>query len=110
MLNKPVEEIVYDEKGHVVGVKSEGQVAKCKFVVGDPSYFPTRVKKVRKKNAIVFIPIFFTCFFCFQVGRVARVICILNGPIPNTNNSESCQIIIPRKQVRGFDYSLCVFF
>lgn len=30
MLNKPVEEIIYDESGHVKGVKSEGEVAKCK--------------------------------------------------------------------------------
>ncbi len=26
MLNKPVDEIIYDESGHVVGVKSEGSV------------------------------------------------------------------------------------
>jgi hypothetical protein len=28
-----------------------------------------------------------------------RAICILSHPIPNTNNSESCQIIMPAKQV-----------
>jgi len=78
MLNKPVEEIVYDEKGVVVGVKSEGEVAKCKFVIGDPSYFPNKVKKC---------------------GQVVRCICILSHSIPDTNNSESCQIIIPQKQV-----------
>jgi Rab GDP dissociation inhibitor len=80
MLNKPVEEIVYDVEGHVVGVKSEGEVAKCKIVVGDPSYFPDKVKKV---------------------GQVARILCILNAPVPNTNNSESCQIIIPQAQIPG---------
>jgi Rab GDP dissociation inhibitor len=80
MLNKPIEEVVYDASGHVIGVKSEGEVAKCKIVVGDPSYFPDRVKKV---------------------GRVARIICILGAPIPNTNNSESCQIIIPSNQIPG---------
>jgi len=83
MLNKPVEEIVYDANGAVTGVKSEGEVAKCKFVVGDPSYFPDKVKKV---------------------GQVVSCICILNHPIPNTNNAESCQIIIPQKEAkRNYD-------
>lgn len=78
MLNKPIEEIIY-ENGVVVGVKSEGEVAKCKFVVGDPSYFPDKVKKV---------------------GQVASAICILSHPIPNTNDAESCQIIIPQKEAK----------
>jgi Rab GDP dissociation inhibitor len=78
MLNKPVEEIVY-ENGVCVGVKSEGEVAKCKFVIGDPSYFPNKIRKT---------------------GQVVRCICILSHPIPDTNNSESCQIIIPQKQVQ----------
>lgn len=77
MLNKPVEEIVY-ENGVVAGVKSEGEVAKCKCVIGDPSYFPDKVKKT---------------------GSVIRAICIMDHPIPNTNNNESCQIIIPQNQV-----------
>jgi len=76
MLSKPFEGIV-KEGGKVVGVKSEGEVARCKFVIGDPSYFPEKVK---------------------QVGQVVRTICIMNHPIPNTNNSESCQVIIPQKQ------------
>jgi len=77
MLNKPVDELVYDN-GVVVGVKSEGEVAKCKCVIGDPSYFPNKVKKT---------------------GSVIRAICILNKWIDNTNENESCQIIIPRGQV-----------
>jgi len=91
MLNKPVDEIVYDDKGAVVGVKSEGELAKCKFVVGDPSYFPNKVKKV---------------------GRVASCICVLSHPIPNTNNAESAQIIIPQKEEkRKYDiYISCVSF
>jgi len=79
MLNKPVEEIQYDSNGVVSGVKSEGEVAKCKFVVGDPSYFPDKVKKV---------------------GQVASLICVMSNPIPNTNNAESCQIIIPQKEAK----------
>jgi len=79
MLSKPIEQIIYDEKGVVVGVKSEGEVAKTKIVVGDPSYFPDKVRKT---------------------GQVVRAICILSHPIPDTNNAESCQIIIPQKQVK----------
>jgi len=79
MLNKPIEQIVYDAEGVVVGVKSEGEVVKCKFVVGDPSYFPDKVKKV---------------------AQVASLICVLSHPIPNTNDAESCQIIVPQKEAK----------
>jgi len=78
MLNKPIEEIIY-ENGVAVGVKSEGEIAKCKFIIGDPTYFPTRVSKT---------------------GQVVRTICILSGPVPGTNNAESCQIIVPQKEIK----------
>jgi Rab GDP dissociation inhibitor len=88
MLNKPFEGAVYNEQGEIIGVKSEGEVAKCKFVVSDPSYFPEKVKKT---------------------GRVVRAICILGAPVPNTNNSASCQIIIPQKEAkRGSDIYISV--
>ena len=51
MLDKPVEEIVY-ENGKVVGVKSQGEVAKCDNVIGDPSYFMDKVKKVGQVNGL----------------------------------------------------------
>jgi Rab GDP dissociation inhibitor len=87
MLNKPVEEIIYNN-GVAVGVKSEGEVAKAKFVIGDPSYFPDKVKKV---------------------GQVVSAICILSAPVPNTNNAESAQIIIPQKEAnRKFDIYVSV--
>uniref|UniRef100_A0A8C4T9P6 Rab GDP dissociation inhibitor n=1 Tax=Erpetoichthys calabaricus TaxID=27687 RepID=A0A8C4T9P6_ERPCA len=87
MLNKPVEEIVM-EKGHVIGVKSEGEVARCKQLICDPSYVQDRVRKV---------------------GQVIRVICILSHPIKNTNDANSCQIIIPQNQVnRRSDIYVCM--
>lgn len=89
MLNTPVDEIVY-ENGHAVGVRSGEQTARCKQVFCDPSYVDGgRVKKV---------------------GRVVRAICLLNHPIPNTNDAASCQIIIPQKQVGRFHdiYISCV--
>lgn len=77
MLDKPVDELVY-ENGRVVGVKSGGEVAKCKQVYCDPSYVPDKVKKV---------------------GQVVRAICLLNHTIPNTHDAQSVQIIIPQHQV-----------
>jgi Rab GDP dissociation inhibitor len=37
-----------------------------------------------------------------KVGRVVRAICLLNHPVPNTNDVASVQIIIPQKQVGRF--------
>jgi len=82
MLDKPVDEIVF-ENGKVVGVRSGNEIAKCNQVYCDPSYAPNKVKKA---------------------GQVIRAICLLNHTIPNTNDSQSCQIIIPQKQVnRHYD-------
>uniref|UniRef100_M3ZSJ3 Rab GDP dissociation inhibitor n=1 Tax=Xiphophorus maculatus TaxID=8083 RepID=M3ZSJ3_XIPMA len=87
MLNKPIEEIVM-ENGKVVGVKSEGEIARCKQLICDPSYVMDRVKKV---------------------GQVIRVICILSHPIANTGDINSCQIIIPQNQVnRKHDIYVCM--
>jgi len=79
MLNKPYEGVVFNDQGQVCGVKSEGETAKCKFVVADPSYFPDKVKKT---------------------GQVVRAICVLGAPLPNTNNAPSSQIIIPQKEAK----------
>uniref|UniRef100_A0A3P9QAD2 Rab GDP dissociation inhibitor n=1 Tax=Poecilia reticulata TaxID=8081 RepID=A0A3P9QAD2_POERE len=87
MLNKPVDDIVM-EGGKVIGVKSEGEVARCKQLICDPSYIPDRVRKA---------------------GQVIRVICILSHPIKNTNDANSCQIIIPQNQVnRNSDIYVCM--
>jgi len=77
MLDKPIDEIVM-EGGKVVGVKSGGETAKCKQVFCDPTYVSDKVK---------------------SVGKVARCICLMDHPIPNTKDALSTQIIIPQKQV-----------
>jgi Rab GDP dissociation inhibitor len=85
MLHKPIESVV--AKDGMVHVTSEGEVVKAKQVIGDPSYFPDRVDKK---------------------GVIIRAICILSHPIPNSNNSASCQLIIPQKQVnRQHDIYVC---
>eukprot|EP01104_Vermistella_antarctica_P004231 TRINITY_DN14724_c1_g1_i1.p1 TRINITY_DN14724_c1_g1~~TRINITY_DN14724_c1_g1_i1.p1 ORF type:complete len:458 (-),score=150.88 TRINITY_DN14724_c1_g1_i1:102-1475(-) len=93
MLHKPIDGIVYNESGQVCGVRSEGEVAKCKFVIGDPSYFDHKVKRT---------------------GQVIRAFCILSHPIPKTDNTEACQLVIPQRQCkpkRKFDiYISCVSY
>uniref|UniRef100_A0A4W4HPY7 Rab GDP dissociation inhibitor n=1 Tax=Electrophorus electricus TaxID=8005 RepID=A0A4W4HPY7_ELEEL len=87
MLNKSVEEIII-ENGKVVGVKSEGEIARCKQLICDPSYVMDRAK---------------------VVGKVIRAICILSHPIKSTSDANSCQIIIPQNQVnRKHDIYVCM--
>jgi Rab GDP dissociation inhibitor len=78
MLNKPECKVEFDMEGKVCGVTSEGETAKCKKVVCDPSYLPNKVRKI---------------------GRVIRAIAIMGHPIPNANESHSVQIILPQKQL-----------
>lgn len=78
MLDKDDAEVVFDENGRATGVASHGETAKASFVVGDPSYFRSKVR---------------------QVNKVARAYCIMSHPIPNTNEAHSAQIIIPQKQL-----------
>jgi Rab GDP dissociation inhibitor len=87
MLNQDIDEILYED-GKAVGIKTGNQMAKAAMVIGDPSYFPS--DKIR------------------ATGEVVRCICLLNHPIPNTNNAESVQIIIPGPQVgRKNDVFVC---
>ena len=71
MLDKPCDEIVTDDAGKVVGVRSGGELAKTSLVVCDPSYAEDH---------------------CKVVGKVVRAICIMNHPIPDTAGSNSCQV------------------
>lgn len=80
MLNKPVDNAVFGEDGKVIGVKSGEEVAKAPIVIGDPTYFPDKVRKTGQ--------------------RVIRAMCILNHPIPNTDNLDSLQLIIPQNQLK----------
>ncbi|CAO3630877.1 unnamed protein product [Cunninghamella echinulata] len=88
MLDRAVDEIVY-ENGVAVGVKSQGELAKAKQIICDPSYVKDKVK---------------------ATGKVVRAICILKHPIPNTGDADSCQIVIPQNQLgRKHDvYVACV--
>mmetsp|Transcript_37538 Transcript_37538/g.57580 ORF Transcript_37538/g.57580 Transcript_37538/m.57580 type:complete len:463 (-) Transcript_37538:879-2267(-) len=88
MLNRNVDEILYNDKGEAYGIKSGNEMAKAPMVIGDPSYFPR--DKIR------------------PTGQVVRCICLLNHPLNGTNNAESVQVIIPGPQVgRVNDIFVC---
>lgn len=75
MLQTPISKVNFNDQGVFESIESNGQVAKAKFIVGDPSYFSDRVK---------------------PAGKVIRAICITDHPIVKDTNS--CQIIIPQKE------------
>ena len=78
MLHKEDAAVVYDDAGKAIGVSSEGETARARLVVGDPSYFPGKTR---------------------PIARVVRAICLLSHPIPDTDNAHSAQIILPQKQI-----------
>ncbi|RZC56320.1 hypothetical protein C5167_015173 [Papaver somniferum] len=105
MLNKPECKVEFDEEGKACGVTSEGETARCKKVVCDPSYLSNKVKDI----PTYFIPFSFVLSEVRKVGKVARAICIMSHPIPNTNDSHSVQVILPQKQLgrRSDMYLFC---
>jgi Rab GDP dissociation inhibitor len=87
MLNQDIDEILFED-GKACGVKTGNQMARAGMVIGDPSYF--KQEKIR------------------PTGQVVRCICLLNHPLPGTNNAESAQIVIPGPQVgRVNDVFVC---
>lgn len=91
MLDKPIDEIVVDESGRFTGVRSGEEVARAGMVIGDPSYF----RSVGGKSLVR------------ETAKVVRAICLLKHPIPNTDASDSVQLIIPQNQV-GRQHGACV--
>ena len=88
MLNTNIDEVLYDGS-KVSGIKAtmkergdEGDgmkfTTKTKKILADPSYFPGKVQ---------------------VVGHLLKAICILTHPVASTENSDSCQLIIPQSQV-----------
>ncbi|ETW86943.1 hypothetical protein HETIRDRAFT_377642 [Heterobasidion irregulare TC 32-1] len=86
MLDKHIDEIVTDADGKFVGVRSGTETVKAKQVIGDPSYFGAGSLDGGKVRVV-------------EERKVIRAICLLNHPIPGTDDSDSVQIIIPQNQV-----------
>ncbi|AAS53554.1 AFR183Cp [Eremothecium gossypii ATCC 10895] len=79
MLNTPVDKVLYTEDGKFKGIVTKEGTARAPLVIADPTYFPDKCQSTGQK--------------------VIRAICILDHPVPNTANADSCQIIIPQSQV-----------
>jgi len=89
MLNKGVDDVLFDPSGTAWGIRTGNEVAKANLIIGDPSYFPASKSTTR----------------C----NVVRSICILDHPIAGTDNAESVQIIIPASTVqRKNDIYVCM--
>merc|ERR1719324_1548225 len=97
MLNRAVDEILYDDKGVAWGIRGKSmepgapdEVAKAKMLIGDPSYWiddnKAKGDAVPEKVRVV--------------GRVTRAICIMDHPMPNTKDVDSVQCIIPAAEVK----------
>lgn len=85
-----IEKIHYDDDGLVTGVQVGGDIAKCKLVIGDPSYW-LDTDKIERKHYI------------------CRVICILDHAIAGTTDADSCQIILPYEETgRKSDIYVCM--
>jgi len=90
MLDKQVDEIVLDkETGKFAGVRCGEETVMADMVIGDPSYFRDNVGGTGDKSKPK----------VRETGKVVRAICVLKHPIPNTDNSDSVQLIIPQNQV-----------
>lgn len=81
MLNKDIDKVLF-ENGKVCGVQSGNEICRTKMVIFNPSYAIKTGNSNRVKN----------------LGKIIRAICILDHPIPHTNNVSSVQIILPQKQ------------
>ena len=86
MLDKPIDEIITDDSGNFVGVRSGSETVKAKQVIGDPSYFGSGSESGKLRVV--------------EDGKVIRAICVLKHPIPGTDDADSVQIIIPQNQVQ----------
>jgi len=83
MLNTDINEILFED-GKVVGVKGPQGTAKCNTVICDPTYALRCGLKDRVKLE----------------DKIIRCICILDHPIPGTENIPSVQIILPQRQLK----------
>ena len=81
MLRTEVDEVIKGSDGKVIGVRCGKQAAKAPVIIGDPSYFPKQDLKV--------------------TGKVIRTICVMNQPVPKTENAGSLQIIMPSMHLKN---------
>lgn len=69
MLKTNIDEITFDSNGKVNGIRSGKDIATAPIVICDPSYAHQKFLK--------------------PTGKVIRAICLLDHPIPDTDNATS---------------------
>jgi len=75
MLNTNPDEITFNADGKVTGIRVGENIATAPIVICDPSY--TTEDRL------------------MPTGKVIRAICLMDHTIPDTNDAQSIQIIIP---------------
>jgi len=78
LLERPIDEILYDDHGAACGVRCGEEEAKARCIIGDPTYFPSAVK---------------------TVAHTVRVTAIMRHPIEGCGEKSSCHVIIPGSQL-----------
>lgn len=79
ILNKNIDEILFDNSGRAVGVRCGKEAAAAPIIIGEPCYFPKEKVKA--------------------TGTVVRSVCILDHRVPGLpSDALSAQIIVPGAQ------------
>eukprot|EP00618_Florenciella_parvula_P007256 CAMPEP_0119480040 /NCGR_PEP_ID=MMETSP1344-20130328/9032_1 /TAXON_ID=236787 /ORGANISM="Florenciella parvula, Strain CCMP2471" /LENGTH=504 /DNA_ID=CAMNT_0007514319 /DNA_START=27 /DNA_END=1541 /DNA_ORIENTATION=+ len=79
MLNRDVDEILFDAEGKAWGIRGGNEVAKATMFIGEPSYFPAELVRA--------------------TGQVVRSLCFLDHLPKNVGQCQTGQIILPGSQV-----------
>lgn len=80
MMNTEVDQIIYRDDGKVNGIRNGDQIADAPGIICDPTYS--------------------TAEQTTENGKIIRAICILDHPIPDTQEAQSLQIVMPAKQIK----------
>ncbi len=88
MLNRQIDGFAYNSDKSISGIRCQGVLVKAPIVIADPTY---------------------ALDMCVSVAKIIRVYCILNHPISCTDGSNSCQIVLPFRQIgRRYDIYISV--
>ena len=91
-LRQVIKGFKYGPDKKVTGVVGENNTAKCKYVVCSPEYCSgPEAKRIDQK------------------GKILRAICLIDHPLTGTDNTDSCQIVFPARQLnRKYDIYMSV--
>jgi Rab GDP dissociation inhibitor len=99
ILNKPVDELTFDDAGNVTGVRC-GEDVCCPSLLPLPSSRPPSPHILQKPKAprVIMDPSYFPTY-SKKAGQLVRAICILSHEVKDTDKADSGMVIIPQSQV-----------